>query len=286
MIRGMECVRTKILVALVPVWFACAATAQAGVRATTTSTDGQTGKQPVRTELELSGSRLRMDVQNPGDGRPPISMIFDGEKQVLLIVNHADQSITKLDAETGNEIRKRQAAARAQVLARLKEMPPEQRAMAEKLMAGHSGIGGFQDPEPAPPAPPLKVKSTGRTDSVSGRSCEIFVVDQAGSETAEICAQKWKDAGIRETDLRALEQLGEFQTRMIDEVGGSPVASMHHPFDLFRQVKGIPLRTRQKDDRGALRETTFTTITQAEVAPERFQPPANYTARALLPEAP
>ena len=130
------------------------------------------------------------------------------------------------------------------------------------------------------------MKSTGRTDSVSGRSCEIFVVDQAGSETAEICAQKWQDAGIRESDLRALEQLGEFQTRMIDEVGGSPVASMHHPFDLFRQVKGIPLRTRQKDDRGALRETTFTTIAQADVAPERFQPPANYTARALLPEAP
>ena len=73
---------------------------------------------------------------------------------------------------------------------------------------------------------------------------------------------------------------------MIDEVGGSPVASMHHPFDLFRQVKGIPLRTRQKDASGAMRETTFTTISQAKVPAERFQPPADYAARELLPPGP
>ena len=265
---------------------AFAVPAQAGVRATTQSTDGKTGKDPVRTKLELSGARLRMDVQNPGDGRPPISMIFDGDKQVLLIVNHADKSVTRLDSETGNEIRKRQEAARAQVRARLEKLPPEQRAMAEKLMAGHSGIGGFSDPKPAPRAAPIEVRPTGRTESVSGRACEVFEVDQAGSETAEICAQPWKDAGISESDLQALEQLGEFQTRMIDEVGGNPVASMHHPFDLFRQVKGIPLRTRQKDDRGAMRETTFTTISQAKVPAARFQPPADYAARELLPPGP
>jgi hypothetical protein len=260
--------------------------ALAGVRATTQSTDGQTGAEPVLTEMALSGFKLRMDVQNPGQDRPPLSMIFDGQKQVLLIINHADKSVTRLDASTGNAIRQRQAAARAEVLSKLAKMPPEQRAMAEKLIAGHSGIGGFQDPEPGPPASPLRVRATGLTDNVGGRPCRLFEVDQDGSETAEICAQTWKDAGVTEQDLRALEQLGEFQTRMIDEVGGSPIASMHHPFDLFRQVKGIPLRTRQKDDRGSIRETIFTAIEPAEVDPKRFQPPPGYVARDLLPQGP
>ena len=278
---------TLLLVALLVVaTFSGPPVAFAGVRATTQSTDGQTGAEPVLTEMELSGSRLRMDVQNPGQGRPAISMIFDGKKQVLLIVNHADKSVTRLDASTGNAIRERQKAARAEVLARLEKLPPEQREMAEKMMAGHSGVGGFQDPEPAPPASPLQVRATGREDSVAGRPCRLFEVDQAGSETAEICAQTWQDAGVTEEDLQALEQLGEFQTRMIDEVGGSPMASMHHPFDLFRQVKGVPLRTRQKDAGGAVRETIFTSIEQVQVDPGRFQPPATYAARALIPQGP
>lgn len=260
--------------------------ASAGVRATTQSTDGQTGTKPVLTSMELSESRLRMDVENPGEGRPPITMIFDGEKQILLIVNHEDKSITKLDAQTGDAIRKRMAAARAEVRAKFGKMPPEQRAMAEKLMAGHSGIAGFEDPKPAPPASALEVRAAGRDDNVSGRPCRVFEVDQAGSQTAEICVQSWKDAGVTEDDLRALEELGEFQTRMVDEVGGSPVASMHHPFDLFRQVQGIPLRTRQKDHKGAVRETTFTSMAKAEIAPARFLPPTDYAIRELLPKGP
>ena len=86
--------------------------------------------------------------------------------------------------------------------------------------------------------------------------------------------------------LSELEELGEFQTRMVEEVGGQGMPAMHHPFDLFRQVEGIPLRTRQKESSGGTRETIFTNLGKADVPASTFDVPAGYTERQLLPPMP
>ncbi|MEO2169736.1 MAG: DUF4412 domain-containing protein [bacterium] len=258
----------------------------AGVKATTSSTDRRAGNEPVISALELEGRRLRMDVQNSGDGRPPMTMLFDGSTGVLVIVNHTEKSITRLDRNTGQAIHDRMESARKQMQEQLKQLPPDQRAMAEKMFASHLGIAGMDDPKVRPTAAPIQVRKTGRKDSVSGHDCVIFEIVRAGGTSAEICAASWAASGIREKDLRALEDLGKFQTRMLEVAGGQGVPAMHHPFDLFRKVEGIPLRTRQKNDDGSWRETVFTSIENAEIPAARFEPPTGYTQRPLLPPAP
>lgn len=269
----------------------CAATlaalpAGAGIKATTSSTDSRIDDEPVISALELDGRRLRMDVQSAGGGRPPMTMLFDGDKGVLVIVNHEEKSITRLDRNTGAAIHDRMAAARKQMREQLKQLPPDQRAMAEKMLAAHLGGAGMGEPTVRPTAAPIQVRNTGRTDSVSGRDCVIFEIMREGGNGAEICAASWAATGIREDDLRALEDLGEFQTRMLEKAGGQSVPAMHHPFDLFRKVEGIPLRTRQNEDDGSWRETIFTSIEKAEIPAARFEPPTGYKERPLLAPGP
>lgn len=260
--------------------------AGAGVRASTSSSDSASKGQDVTTELAMDGHRLRMDVNDASGQQPPMTMLFDGSKSELILINHGDKSLTRLDDKTGQAIRARMEAARRQMAERLKQLPPEQREMAEKMLSGHLGMAGLDDPKARPTPAPVKVTATGRTESVGGRSCRVFRVRRADAEPAEICAESWADAGVTEKDLLALEQLGEFQTRMVEEVGGQGMPAMHHPFDLFRQVQGIPLRTRQKDGEGGVRETTFTEIRKADVPESTFDIPAGYSERQLLPPMP
>lgn len=263
-----------------------ASDADAGVRASTRSSDSSSGDEYVITELAMDGRRLRMDVTDSSGKQPPMTMLFDGEKSELILLNHGDKSLTRLDRTTGTAIRERMEAARRQVNERLKQLPPEQREMAEKMLAGHLGMPGLADPATRPTPAPARVSATGKSDSVGGRPCRVFLVERSGAEPAEICAESWSGAGVTEEDLVALEELGEFQTRMVEEVGGQGMPAMHHPFDLFRQVEGIPLRTRQKESSGGTRETIFTNLGKADVPASTFDVPAGYTERQLLPPMP
>ena len=61
-------------------------------------------------------------------------MIFRDD--LFLMINHDDKTYTVIDEATLEQIGSRMSAAMTKMEAQLAQMPPEQRAMMEKMMQG------------------------------------------------------------------------------------------------------------------------------------------------------
>ena len=93
---------------------------------------GSTGERPTH-KIYAQGQMLRMDPHVEGSS-DDLSVIFRDEK--LWIVNHSDRTCQTVDKETMEQLSSQVNAALKQVEAQLSQLPPEQRAMMEKIMKG------------------------------------------------------------------------------------------------------------------------------------------------------
>jgi hypothetical protein len=157
-------------------------------------------------------------------------------------------------------------AARAQMEQRMKDLPPEQRAMMEKMMPNMPGAG-------AKPAA-VSVKNTGETKSIAGYACTKYVATQ-GDKTV-LVAWTTKDVkgfdGLRDDWLK-------FQKRMSSMNRMGPSGGMG---DAYAQIEGFPMET----EMGPVK--TVVTKVEARTTPaSEFQVPAGYKQETLnLPGAP
>jgi hypothetical protein len=93
---------------------------------TITGTTAQTGR------VQIEGSRMR--VESLGTEGPRQTTIFDGGRQVLWIVNDDQKTYREMTKADMDRVGGQMAGAMAQRQEQMKNMPPEQRAMMEKMM--------------------------------------------------------------------------------------------------------------------------------------------------------
>jgi GLPGLI family protein len=154
-------------------------------------------------------------------------------------------------------------AARAQMQQRMKDLPPEQRAMMEKMMPNLPGAN----------AAPVAVKNTGETKSISSYTCTKYVATE-GDKTV-LVAWTTKDvpgfAGLRDDWVKLQKRMAS-----MDRLSGSATA------DAYAQIEGFPMET----EVGQMK--TVVTKVEARAAPaSEFEVPAGYKQeKTELPKAP
>src|SRR5512144_778073 len=133
----------------------------AGVRIQTENTDLSTKK--VSTEvILLDANRLRLDSD---EGRS-ILFLTDGGRDRMVILDKTKNTYQEIDEQMMKQMGEQMSGAMAQMQAQLKNMPPEQRAMMEKMMKGKM-------PQAAAAAPKTVYTAKG-SGSVNGFSCTKY----------------------------------------------------------------------------------------------------------------
>ena len=173
------------------------------VEKTTTGTTIQT------SQVQIEGSRMRAESSGPGGGRQTI--IFDGAKQVMWIVNYDKKTYSELTKADLDRMGGQMAGAMAQMQDQLKNMPPEQRAMVEKMMQGR-GMTGMG----APPPPKATYRPSG-TDKVGKWTCSRFDGYQNGQKTSEVCTVAPETLGFAIADFDVSRQLGDFLGKLMPQ---------------------------------------------------------------------
>lgn len=127
----------KILLSLV---LAAAVTgAPAGVLMVQETVSGK-GK-PVVSRVSIGVKAVRMTVEGAEGG----SFIYRADKQLFWSLNDKDKTYVEMTKKDLEKMAGQMDSAMAEMQAELKNLPPEQRAMVEKMMAGKAG----GKPEPA-----------------------------------------------------------------------------------------------------------------------------------------
>ena len=198
-------------------------------------------------------------------------VIFLGEKKVLYALSGKDKSYRAITEEDAKALGAQTNAAMSQMQAALANLPPEKRAMVEKMMAGKMAAA-------APAEVKRTVKEMGQNKTINGFDCAGYLVTKDDGTSSEIWAADPKAIHVNPADLSVFKDLSEFVKSMIPQMGGMQemIKDYEHPKE--GDIPGFPILTIGKDKDG---KETFRAevvkIDPGKIASEKFEVPSDYT---------
>jgi hypothetical protein len=192
----------------------------AGVRIQLESPNSITGE-VTKGEILLDGDRLRIN-ETGKDTNNSTLFLTDGGRNRIVTLNKTKNEYEEMDQQTMNQmmpLMQAQAQAQmaqtqaqmAQLQAQMKNMPPEQRAAMEKMMAQMKGLG-----TPAAPAP-LVFTAKGR-GSANGFACTKYEGNRGAEKVYEVCAASPSDLKFAASDFQVYEKMKEFMAGLLGKM--------------------------------------------------------------------
>jgi hypothetical protein len=214
----------------------------------TTSTNIQIDKSHMRTE---SGSS---------------AFVFDGDAQVMRVINNERKSYTEMTKAQMQEMSQQMSAA----MEKLKNLPPEQRAMMEKMMArGGRGMG-------LPSVAAITYKAAG-ADKAGQWACSKYDGTREGQKVVEICTVEPKALGLTPADFEVAKQLAEFMKSLMPQMAEQITVNGTQAEQGF---SGIPIR-RSTISNGKVTSTSeLKEIRREPIPASAWQVPAGYKREA------
>ncbi|HXV76320.1 MAG TPA: DUF4412 domain-containing protein [Candidatus Polarisedimenticolaceae bacterium] len=212
------------------------------------------------------GEMVRMDPHRARGGGE-MSAIF--RDQTLWFVDHDKKQCQKIDREGVEQL----SARLDQMMKQFEQMPPEQRAMMEKMMQGKM---------PGVSAPPSRRIDSGGTEQIGEYTCEVHTLYSDEKKVWEVCAADESVAAdvIEAMDaFRAMSRFTESLQRVVRD--SAFVGMIDTPYTEMDDL-GFPVRVRTFDDKERLvSETTLASINRREIDAAVFEVPPGYKVKDL-----
>jgi hypothetical protein len=245
--------------------FVAASAAQAGVALEMETRELQGGGNGPVDRIYADGEMVRVET---GDRGGPTVIFRDN---ALIILNDKGKTFSRLDEEQAKALGAQMSAMMQQMQAQLKNLPAEQRAMAEKMMKDRMPAQGE--------SPEIKVEKGGR-ETIDGYDCQKYTLSQDGAKTAEVYAADVPEAG---EGMAAFHAMARFATSVLESFQGSQFSILgNHPLRVMEDVEGFPVLTREFQDGQVVREVRLKSVEKKELDAKLFAPPDGYEEADLM----
>jgi hypothetical protein len=216
------------------------------------------GGTPQTQQIHIESKRMRAESVGPRGEKQTV--IFDGSKQVLTIVDSERKTYTEMTKAEVDAL----GGMMAQVEQQLKSLPPEQRTQLEAMMKGR-GMGA------AAAAPKIQYKKVG-TDTVGKWTCDKYEGYADGKKTADLCTVDPKVLGFSAADFAITRELADFFKKLLP-ASAAQMFSIGTPED--QGFSGIPVRSVVTTG-GRQIASEITEVSRQTFADSLFQVPAGY----------
>lgn len=191
----------------------------------------------------------------------------------ITILDAGQKTYTEMDKEQMKKMAAQASAAMTQMQEKLKNMPPEQRAMVEKMMGSHLP-GGLNSGTPDV----YDAKNTGKTDTVEGRKCTVWTLTRNGKLLEEMCVVPFSALPGKENFEKSFKELAETFAEFSKGMPG-----IDNQVQVRANVNGYPVRSRSYDANGKFRgtETVLTKWVEENVPAAQFEVPAGFKKKEL-----
>jgi hypothetical protein len=235
--------------------------------------NGGTG---VADTILVQDRRLRIETAPTGN-TPASTVIFaDG---ALLLLDDDERSYYRITLAALEELSGEFNAAMEQMQAEFANLPPEQRAMMERMMRGRMpNMAAMMQAAPA-----IRIEQ-GAADNVNGYSCVEHAVYVNDALTQVACAADYGSVPGAEDVAAVLEDMRGFFERLRGAMPPVLAGPRNSPFDTMSRVEGLPVRTRTYVNGSVLQEIVLSSVETRDIAESRFEVPAGYTEQSLMPQ--
>ena len=237
----------------------------------------QDGPVLLMNRMYAQAGKFRMDHMD-GKGGILTSMIFLNNE--MFIVNHQDKKFNRIDEATLAEFTaqmKKASEAMKQLEQQMANMPPQQRAMMEKMMKGRMpGMPGKSG------MPTVRVEATGqgRWESYSCKNYTIYFGDE---RREEICAAPPEEVIGADEVLKAMQNMTEFQKKMTEAMPRIPIGgALNEQIEALSQIDGFPVHRQEYRKDVKLNEIFLSSAKQESLSDNLFSPPQGYKEEKMM----
>ena len=228
----------------------------AGVKIVSENTDLATKKVTTDT-IMLDANRMRLETDNG----TVVMFLTDGGRNRMVMLNKEKKTYQEIDEQTMKQMAEQMSGMTAQMEAAMKNMPPEQRAMMEKMMKGKMPQAG---------AAPVKTVYTAKgSGSVNGFGCTKYEGMRGAEKIADLCAGVPAQLKLSASDMQIFEKMREFSSSLTNSLANSPL-KMSVPAGSFEAgYEGFPIQKTeysngQPTKRGELKSITRANFSDAD----------------------
>ena len=158
------------------------------------------GNKTSEMVMFIDEARLRVDTK-AADVDASMILLFAGDDYQLILLDRKENQYQVMDRKTAARINQAVSSAMAQMEEQLRQLPPEQRAMVEKMMGKKLGAA----PE-APETPPITYRAAG-AGSAGGRPCKKYEAYQGPEKISELCAVPLDAIGLSSQEMAVFEKV-------------------------------------------------------------------------------
>ncbi|HLP40201.1 MAG TPA: hypothetical protein VK465_01730, partial [Fibrobacteria bacterium] len=145
----------------------------------------------------LSSEKDRVRIQS--SNAQGTLLIYRGDKGLLWIVNEKEKTYSEMTRQDIENMAKKMNDAMKQMHEQMASLPPDQRAMMEKMMGSMPGMKGPKQ---------IRFKKIG-AGKVGAWACDKHEVLGDGKKMLEACQASPKALGIDENDVNAMRDLAK-----------------------------------------------------------------------------
>ncbi len=231
-------------------------------------------------KMEIMGSDSSGD-----DGSD--EMIFRGDKDHFIIVNHHEGSYMVMDRETMGRLAGQVQDSDAEVEKAVKEfeekmaeLPPEQREMMKKMLKDRMPPGtamGADRPKP-------EYRRTDESKTLNGYPCVRYDVYVGEEKIQELWVTDWENIKGSSELMNVFEDMSELYMDMVksmDKIAGGMMGADRNPVENFANVEGFPVVSRHFADGELESETVLKSIHERDLGAGDFSPPEDYKLRKI-----
>ncbi len=236
------------------------------------STKKQGGPATLSERIYAQGGKLRFD-QLDGKGGLQTTMLFQNNE--ILVVSHPDRKFHRINEATLEELSaqmQKASAAMKQLEQQMANMPPQQRAMMEKMMKGKMpGMAGMGSNPLA-----IRMEATG-PGSWESYSCENYTVYVGDEKTQELCAVPPGEIEGAEEFIEAARNMAKFFEKFKEAIQMPAFANLaKSPVEIAGQVEGFPVHTKEFQNGSLQGERFLSSAKEESLSDDTFSPPAGY----------
>jgi hypothetical protein len=158
-----------------------------------------TGAKTQTHQIQIAKDHMRAETS--GAAGEDQAMVFDGAKQIMWTINYDRKTYSEMTKADADRLGGQMNDAMAKMQQQMQNLPPEQRARIEAMMAGR-GAG------PAAAAK-TEYRKTG-TGTVGKWTCDKYEGSRNGQKTSELCTVDPQALGFTAADFDVARQLQAF----------------------------------------------------------------------------
>lgn len=202
----MRCPSRSIPILVAVCVAACPLAAAAGVLIVEKTATGGGPAQTHQVMIEKDRMRVEHDMPSGDKG----TVLFDGAKQVIRLLNYDKKTYTEMTKADVDAMGQKMSNVMAQLQEQLKNLPPDQRARMEEMVKSRM-------PSASAPAP-ITYRKVGM-DTVGHWTCDKYEGSQNGQKVAELCTVDPTVLGFVPADFEVSQKLAEFFKRLMPQEG-------------------------------------------------------------------